>query len=180
MLIWVYSYMAFQYFSWNLTHWYFIFIFCPHLRYQSWMCNHFGGNSGMYRLNLCQKVFLKYEDSFSIPLLWKLSKSASILSIITWKVPASSWSTSEPAIFSKTIPSLLGRLENFKIPWRFLCRRPAYPYYFSVSYNYVVTIKEYLTSWGQFPGSIVLYNLTKYVFSGSTSVMRFANQAHSF
>ena len=54
--------------------------------------------------------------------IWSISTST--LSIIAWKAPASSWSPSEPATFLKIDPGVLGRSVNFKIPKRFLCRRP--------------------------------------------------------
>ena len=67
------------------------------------------------------------------------SISASIWSIIAWKVSASSWSPSEFAMFFNIDPRILGRSVNFKILKGFLCRRPVFLDYLSVSYDYDVT-----------------------------------------
>ena len=71
LLTWVCSCMMFQYFCWSLTQWYFIFIFCPDLRDQSWSYKYFGAEH-VCIVWISQKVFLMYKDSFSIPLLSSL------------------------------------------------------------------------------------------------------------
>ena len=61
-----------------------------------------------------------------------------LLSIITWKALA------DPLhclpCFFKLILGPLGRSVNFEIPNRFLCRRPVFPDYLSVSCDYVWNI----------------------------------------
>ena len=55
----------------------------------------------IYGWNLSEKVFLMYDDLFSIPLLGIWIISASILSIIALKAPQSSWSSSGLHMFLK-------------------------------------------------------------------------------
>ena len=75
----------------------------------------------------CMKIHFQF-DFIPIWSIW-----ASILSIIAWKTLASGWSPSELAVFLKLILGVLGRLVNFKIPKRFLCRWLKFPDYLSVS-----------------------------------------------
>ena len=45
--------------------------------------------------------------------------------------------------FFKMISGVLGRSVNFKIPHRFICRRPAFSDYISVSYDYGESKKKF-------------------------------------
>ena len=80
------------------------------------------------------KIYFQFHN-FAI---WSIS--ASILSIITWKAPASTLSISKLAMFLKIDPWYFRMLGKFQdTTQRFLCRRPVLPDYLSVSYDYDLT-----------------------------------------
>ena len=64
--------------------------------------------------------YVKIHFQFHFFAIWSIS--ASILSIIAWKAPASIWFSSELAMFL----DVLGRSVNVKVPNRFLCRRTVF------------------------------------------------------
>ena len=111
-LSWVCSCITFQYFSWN------VFIFCSNFKDQPWMSSSFGAKLASISGIFLEKVSSVYKDSFPIPLLSNLyiskSISASILSKIAWKAPASSWSYSQLAIFLKIDPRCFGKVGKFQ------------------------------------------------------------------
>ena len=91
--------------------------------------------TGIYSLNLSEKVCLMCEDSFSMPLLCNLKYKASILSIIARKAPASSWSPSELFLCLKIDPQCFGPFGKFQDTEEILCTD-----YLSVSYDYDKTV----------------------------------------
>ena len=80
---------------------------------------------------------MKIHFQFHFFAIWSIP--ASILPIIAWKAPASSWSPSELAMFFNIDPSVLGRSVNFKMSKGFQCRWPVFPDYVSVSCDYDAT-----------------------------------------
>ena len=93
----------------------------------------------IYSWNLSEKVSLMYENSFLIPLLCNLKHSS--LYFIHNSIKSSDPLQSSPC-FLKLIPGVLGRSVNFKKPKGFLCRRPVFPDYLSVSCDYDLTDKK--------------------------------------
>ena len=79
--------------------------------------------TSIYCWNLSETLSLIYEDLLPVPLfaIWSISAPSVADSL-----------RSLPSILN-LIPGILGRSVNLKIPKRFLCRRPVFPDYLSVS-----------------------------------------------
>ena len=84
------------------------------------------------------KAFCVYDTYFIHP--WCMKKIhfqfyffafwsiwVSILSIIAWKAPASSWSTSELAVLLKIDPQCFGQFAKFQDTKGILCRKAVFP-----------------------------------------------------
>ena len=93
--------------------------------------------AGIYSWNLSIKYpwYTKIHFQFQFIAIWSISTST--LSTTAWKAPASSLFPSELVMFLKIagfwITGVLGRSVNFKIPNGFVCRRPVFPDYLSIS-----------------------------------------------
>ena len=70
-----------------------------------------------------------YEDSFPVPRLCNLKYVSPYF--IQNRMQVADPLQSLPC-FVKLIPGIFGRLVNFKISKRFLCRRPVFPDYLSI------------------------------------------------
>ena len=86
---------------WNIV------IFCPNFRDQPWRCTYFGAKlvfkSGLFMNKYPWYMNIHFQVHFFA--IWSIS--ASVLSIIAWKAPISSWFPSELAMFLKIDPQCL-------------------------------------------------------------------------
>ena len=105
--------MTFPYFGWNLTHQVFHLYILLILEKPTLKVLLLWYKAGICSWNLSEKVSLimKIHFQFCFFTIWNISSS--ILSIIAWKAPASSWSPSEPATFFKN-PRCFGLFDKFQ------------------------------------------------------------------
>ena len=94
---------------------------------------------------LSAKVSLMLGNQFPVPSLCKLNHISvcfiQISTKITYKqlIPFM-----ESHLFFEVIPGVLGRSVNFNATQRFLLKRPVFPYYLSISYDYDARNKIFL------------------------------------
>ena len=98
LLTWICSCTTFQYFGWK------IFTSCKNFRGQPWRCAYFGAKLVFMAGIFLKKYpwYMKIYFQFYFFAIWSIT--ASILPIIPWKGPASSWSLSELAMFFNIDP----------------------------------------------------------------------------
>ena len=108
LLIWVCSCIAFQYFGCK------IFTSCKNVRGQLWRCAYFGVKVAFMAGIFLKKYhwYMKIYFQFYFFAIWSIP--ASILPIIAWKAPASSWSPSELAMFFNIDPRCFGPFGKFQ------------------------------------------------------------------
>ena len=102
------SCIAIQYFGWK------VFTSYPNFRGRPWRWAYFGAKLAFIAGIFLKKYpwYMKIHFQFHFFAIWSIL--ASILPIIAWKAPASSWSALQLAIFSDMYPRCFGPFGKFQ------------------------------------------------------------------